>query len=64
MRLDNAEEICNIKEMEIFNELRSPLDMVEDMEWANSDHVGLAGMYVQCSEGPAVAAGGLAVYDI
>ena len=42
---DNGVQIWDVKEVEMINELRSPLDMVkvEDIDWASSDRVVLAG---------------------
>jgi len=42
---EDGVQIWDVKEMEMINELRSPLDMlkVEDVEWASSDRVVLAG---------------------
>jgi len=42
---EDGVQIWDVKELEMINELRSPLDMVkvEDVEWASSDRVVLAG---------------------
>jgi len=42
---EDGVQIWDVKEMEMINELRSPLDMmkVEDVEWASSDRVVMAG---------------------
>ena len=42
---DTGVQIWDIKELEMINELRSPLDIlkVQDIDWASSDRVILAG---------------------
>jgi len=42
---EDGVQIWDVKEMEMINELRSPLDMlkVEDVDWASSDRVVMAG---------------------
>ena len=42
---DNGVQIWDVKELEMINELRSPVDIVklEDIDWASSDRVILAG---------------------
>ena len=42
---EDGVQIWDVKEMEMINELRSPMDMmkVEDVEWASSDRVVMIG---------------------